>query len=77
MECQGEKYCRFFKFKVDTNQCWLFTDMIDYPRRKFNEEGYILGPEYCEKITLKTSDVRKILKFFQMLKVTDFDPKRV
>ena len=22
--CQGERYCRFFTFKVDTNQCWFF-----------------------------------------------------
>ena len=46
--CQGERLCRFFTFKVDTNQCWFFTDMIDYPRRNFKEEGYISGPEYCE-----------------------------
>ena len=46
--CQGERYCRFFTFKVDTNQCWFFTDMVDYPRRKFKEEGYISGREYCE-----------------------------
>ncbi len=44
--CQGEKYCRFFTFKVDTNQCWFFIDVIDYPRRKLKEEGYISGPEY-------------------------------
>ena len=46
--CQGERYCRFFTFKVDTNQCWFFTDMVDYPRRKFKEEGYISGTEYCK-----------------------------
>ena len=46
--CQGVGYCRFFTFKVDTNQCWFFTDMVDYPRRKFKEEGYISGPEYCK-----------------------------
>ena len=22
--CQGVRYCRFFTFKVDTNQCWFF-----------------------------------------------------
>ena len=46
--CQGEKNCRFFTFKVDTNQCLLFTDILDYPKSKFKEEGYISGPEYCE-----------------------------
>ena len=48
MECQGEKNRRLFTFKVDTNQCLFFTDMLDYPKRKFKEEGYISGPEYCE-----------------------------
>ena len=26
----------------------VFTDMVDYPRRMFKEEGYISGPEYCK-----------------------------
>ena len=37
--CEGKRYCRFSTFKIDTNQCWLYTDMIDYPRRKFKEQG--------------------------------------
>ena len=45
--CQGDKFCRFFTFKVETNQCWFFT-RIEYAKRKFKEEGYISGPEYCE-----------------------------
>ena len=42
--CQGERYCHFFTFKVEINQCWFFIDMIDYPRIKFKEKGYISGP---------------------------------
>ena len=26
----------------------VFTDILDYPKRNFKEEGYISGLEYCE-----------------------------
>ena len=46
--CYGERYCQFFTFKLGTNQCRGFTDILDYSKRKLKGEGYISGPEYCE-----------------------------